>query len=74
MRNKFLTRININIDYIGIKKIFKNFFISKSCEVEFFENFTNYINKKNIILTGSGRAALYLILCQIKKKQKKKKV
>lgn len=74
MRNKFLTRININIDYIGIKKIFQNFFISKSCEVEFFEKFTNYINKKNIILTGSGRAALYLILCQIKKKTKKKKI
>ena len=74
MKYKILTRININIDWIGIKKILKNFFILKSREVEFFEKFTNYINKKNIILTGSGRAALYLILCQIKKKTEKKKI
>ena len=29
MRNKFLTRININIDYIGIKKNIQKFYFKK---------------------------------------------
>jgi perosamine synthetase len=63
--NSFLSRIYINLSFLECFKFFISFFSIKS-KKNFQYDFKDYIGKKNIIMTGSGRAALFLILNQIK--------
>ena len=59
--NSFLSRIYINLSFLECFKFFISFFSIKS-KKNFQYDFKDYIGKKNIIMTGSGRAALFLIL------------
>jgi hypothetical protein len=70
--SKYITRIDLNINFKALLKIFFSFFFKKNYKIKFQKELSKYIGSKNIFLTGSGRAALFLILNQISKKTKKK--
>lgn len=72
--SKYITRIDLNINLKSLFKIFLSFFLKKNYKKKFQKELSNYIGSKNIFLTGSGRAALFLILNQISKKTKKKQI
>jgi perosamine synthetase len=72
--NKFITRINININFHAIKIIFFSFFKKKNYKQKFEKKFTDYVGSKNILFTGSGRSSLFLILRQISKITNKKEI
>lgn len=71
--NSFLSRIYINLSFLECFKFFVCFFSFKS-KKNFQYDFKDYIGKKNIIMTGSGRAALFLILNQIKLNTRKREI
>jgi dTDP-4-amino-4,6-dideoxygalactose transaminase len=72
--SKYITRIDLNINFKALLKIFFSFFFKKNYKIKFQKELSKYIGSKNIFLTGSGRAALFLILNQISKKTKKKQI
>lgn len=72
--NKFITRINVNINFDALKIIFLSFFKKKNYKYQFEKFFCDYIGSKNILFTGSGRSSLFLILSQISKIVNKREV